>query len=140
MKKFLILLLFSVLSLSSFSQNPLTIYEVKGYLTGLGYTVDDKNIWSKALTQDDYFFCYKHFSPGLEYVIFAISEDGDVQDLDVYIYNSDGSVFKKDNDYSNIGLIEYSPTIDITRKCVVKNFKSNDPYYPSKCWLVVAYR
>lgn len=140
MKRILILFLFIVLSIGAFSQNPTKIYEIKGYLVGLGYTVDENNVWSQTLKQDENFYCFKHFSPGLNYVIFAFSEDNDVLDLDVYIYNSDGTIFKKDNDSENCALVEYVPSIDIVRKCVVKNYRSNTPYYASKCWLVVAYK
>lgn len=140
MKKLLILFLFCVMTVGVYSQNSAIYYEIKGYITGMGYKVDDSNVFFENLEEGNFFYCYKTFSPGLDYILFAFSEDGDVNDIDAYLLNSDGSTYKKDNDTKNSALIEYTPSIEITRKCMVKNYSSDTPYYASRCWLIIAYK
>jgi hypothetical protein len=108
MKKLLILFLFCVMTVGAYSQNSTIYYEVKGYLNGMGYTVDENNVWYQNIQEGEFFYCYKTFSPGLDYVLFAFSEDGDVKDIDIYLYNQDNSIYNKDADIKSSGLLEYT--------------------------------
>lgn len=56
MKKLLILFLFCVMTVGTYSQNSSIYYEVKGYLNGMGYTVDETNVWYQNIQEGEFFY------------------------------------------------------------------------------------
>jgi hypothetical protein len=136
-KNILLFALLFIPGLQSFAQSDRYLEGVKK-IEKLGYTIADEmnvNI-SESMTG----YSYRHFYGSLNYVVFAISEDKDVTDLDVYVYDEDGEVIEKDADESDMAVISFNTGRDMEGKIVIKNYKSNDPDYKSLCRYVVAYK
>jgi len=85
-------------------------------------------------------YYYKTFYAGLTYGILAFSDDGDVQDVDIYTYYSDGTLFMKDTSNANYAALDFVCYSNTTLKIVIKNYKTNTPDYPSVCRFFVAYK
>ena len=136
-KLLLLIALITFFGLQSFAQSDRYKEGVKK-LKELGYTIADEmkvNI-SEGMTG----YSYRKFYGSLKYAVFAISEDKDVIDLDVYVYNEDGEVVEKDADESDIAVVSFKTGYDTDGKIVIKNYKSKDPDYKSLCRYVVAYK
>lgn len=136
-KLFLLAALIAIFGLQSFAQSDRYKDGVKK-LKELGYTIADEmkvNI-SEGMTG----YSYRKFYGSLTYAVFAISEDKDVVDLDVYVYDEDGEVVEKDADESDIAVVTFKTGTDTNGKIVIKNYKSKDPKYESLCRYVVAYK
>ncbi len=63
---------------------------------------------------------------GVEYFIVAFSDDTDIKDMDLYIYNTKKRVIAKDVEYGPMGVITYKPYVTKELKIQVKNFESAD--------------
>lgn len=136
-KKLPLLALFVLFAATAFAQSQRYQDGVQK-LKDMGYTIADEmkvNI-SEGMTG----YSHRHFYGSLKYAIFAVSEDKDVIDLDIYVYDENGEVYEKDTDESDIAVITFKTGYDMDGKIVVKNYKSNDPDYKSLCRYVVAYK
>lgn len=108
-------------------------------LESMGYTISKEMMVNISEGQTGY--SYKTFYEGLTYIIYAMSEDGDVQDIDVYVYDtSDDGILKRDTEADDIAVVSFTPGRDIEGKVVIKNYKSDDPKYESKCRYIIAYK
>ena len=113
--------------------------KAKQELIDMGYTIaTEMKVTCKEGTTG---YSYRTFYSNLDYVVFGISDDGDVKDIDLYIYKSDGTLFEKDADNQDLAVLTFTSDEEIAdAKIVIKNYKSNDPDYESVCRYVVAYK
>lgn len=89
--------------------------------------------------QGESFYNYLNFTPG-EYMIVASSNDADVTDIDIYVYDAYGNLLIKDADYLSVAVTTFTVSYTQTFKVVVKNYSSYTPFYASKCTFFVAWR
>lgn len=135
MKKLILTLLLIITSLTLFSQS---YSSYKNYIVSNNYTIlADKY---EYITEGSYIYSYKIFYAGHKYIILATSDDTDVRDIDLYLYNPDGTIFMKDNDDSNLALIQFIPAYTLEMKIAVFNIKSYTPSYSSLCKFFIAYK
>lgn len=137
MKRIMFVALLLLSSIFSFSQSGLDkyYYAVK-YLQNNGYSIDRQEYG--LLKEGQYYYYEKTFYEGYTYAIVALSIDEDVQDLDLYVYESDGSLHIKDADKKPAAGVDVS--VSFTRKMTVKvvNYDSDTPTVPSNCKLIIA--
>jgi len=103
-----------------------------------GYTIVEEK--SAYIVEGNYLYSTRFFYQGLEYVIYADSDDSDVQDIDIYTYYSDGDGRDKDTTTDKNAVVVFTPMADITLKIVVKNYRSIDSINLSQCRYFVAYK
>jgi hypothetical protein len=140
MKKILLLFAILLFNIGLFAQNQ-RYYEVRNYIISLGYSIDENaNVWHQNLTEKDQFYNYKNYIYGNEYILVAFSQDTDVLDVDLWLCNPDGTIFKKDTDTKNIAVLFFTPAENYYMKTYVQNYSSLYPSYPSTCWLIVGYK
>jgi hypothetical protein len=113
-------------------------YKIKNALIENGFTVS-KDVY-QDLKEGETFKLEKDFYSGNDYVLVAFSIDGDVKDVDLYVYELDGDLYIKDATDANYALVEMSPQYSRNMTIKVKNYKSQTPSYLSKCLLLVAYK
>ncbi|NDC42651.1 MAG: hypothetical protein EBZ77_14070 [Chitinophagia bacterium] len=120
------------------AQEPAKYYEVLGYLKGQGYTVTEHQYCN--LEQGEICTMYHTCSADLKYVAFAFTADDDVKDIDLYIYDSYGNLYKKDAATDQSAAIGFVPSYTQNMKFSFKNYRSNTPAYASKVYLILAYK
>jgi hypothetical protein len=125
---------------SIFSQNTEVYSKIKTYIENMGYTISNKNSFYANLKQGEKFFSYKTFYPNNEYIIVAFSEDYYVNDIDVYLCETNGDIYKKDTDVDDVAVLKFSPAYEYSMKLYVENYDSDDPNYSSKCWVLIGYK
>jgi hypothetical protein len=105
----------------------------------MGYTISKEMEVNISEGQTGY--SYKTFYEGLTYIVYAMSEDGDVTDIDVYVYDtSDDEILKRDTEADDVAVVSFTPNKEIDGKVVIKNYKSSDPNYESRCRYIIAYK
>lgn len=92
------------------------------------------------LKQGEISYQFRTILQGLSYIFIAYSEDIDVRDIDVYLYDSDGSVLKSDTKVINLAAVAITPSYSREIKIVMKNYKSFTPNYASLCRYIIAYK
>jgi hypothetical protein len=141
MKKFLlvaaVLISFSSISFAQ-SSTGFTYNFIRGYCQGLGYSIGQE--WNANLAQGDYFTKTFTFDEGVEYDIVALSEDNDVQDVDIQILTPSGDVYTQDTKTSAYAEVNFTPSYTRTLTIKVKNYRSRTPNYASKVYFMIAYR
>jgi hypothetical protein len=137
MKKILMVLVLAIMSVFAFSQST-KYYEVRGALIDSGWNISADQ--QASLVEGGSAYYYKTFYAGYQYGILAFSDDSDVQDVDIYAYYSDGTLFMKDTSIANYAILDFNCYSDTTLKIVIKNYKSNTPSYASICRFFVAYK
>jgi hypothetical protein len=140
MKKLFLLFTILLFNIGLFAQNQ-RYYDVRNFIVNLGYTIDEtSNVWHQNLAEKEFFYNYKTYYQGTDYILVAFSQDIDVLDIDLWLCDTDGSVFKKDTDIENTAILYFSPAQNYYMKTVVQNYSSNYPYYSSTCWLIIGYK
>lgn len=138
MKKFLLMLTLLLVSVVGFSQSQ-RYYELKAFYLDRGYNIGNEQNFK--CVQGSSFYSIMNFSPSSQYVVVAMSDDSDVLDVDVYLYYSDGTLFMKDTDSSNIAIISFNCTSYVNNtKIYVKNYSSRTPNYASTLRFFIAYK
>lgn len=137
MKRIILMLTLVVMSLTVFSQyqkyNDLkALYRSYGYVIGLE---EEANI-----SQGNTAFSNVTFRNGNEYVIVAMSDDTDVQDIDIYTYYTSGALFLKDDDNSKIAIVSFNCYYSVILQIVIKNYSSLTPRWESKVRYFIAYK
>ncbi len=112
--------------------------ELKVLLRLDGWTISTEQY--AYLKQGESAYFYKTFQNALDYIIVGISDDNDVTDIDLHLYNSDGSEYDKDDTPDAAAEIWVSPYYTGQLRLTIKNAGSNTPHYASKCRFVIAYR
>ncbi len=111
----------------------------RGYLIGEGYTiVEDKYC---KLAQGETCSLTRRFFTNNTYKIIAFSDDTDVTDVDLYAYNSNGTLYDKDDEDDRSASLIIRPYLfarDL--KITWKSFASRTPRYSSTVYLIIGYK
>lgn len=121
---------------AAISQN--TGREIKAYLRQEGFSISTEQYAN--LSEGETARYFKNFYSGTDYAIIAYSEESGVQDIDVYLYDDDGSLIVKDTDTKDIAIITYSPYVTRQMKVVIKNYNSTSSYHEYDCKFIIAYK
>lgn len=103
-----------------------------------GYTIVDEKYGD--ISEGGYIYDFRTMYAKLNYIIVAESQDADVEDVDIIVYNEDGVISHKDIDKDSIALINFTAGFTRTVKIEVINYKSKTPKYQSRCRYFVAYK
>lgn len=139
MKKMFIIMtmLFVMLFGDLFAQSTAYI-SAKQVAISYGYTiVEEKGAY---IIEGDFVYNYRTFYEGCNYVIYADSDDSDVQDVDIYTYYSDGIIRDKDITSDKNAVISFIPGATIQLKIVVCNAISKDKINGSLCRYFIGYK
>ena len=82
----------------------------------------------------------KMFYASTQYLIYAFSEDDDVRDVDISLFESDGNLYASDASSSPTASLKFTTYVTREMKVVVKNYRSLSPGYASRLKFVIAYR
>jgi len=140
MEKILLILSLIVISICSFAQPAQSdAYRSKKYwAVEHGYTINQDKYG--YIVKGDYIYESYTFYAGTTYLIYAMSEDDDVTDVDIYLYNTNGSIYIKDSTKDSDAAVVFTPDYNIVLKVVVKNYISYDPYNKSLCRFFIGYK
>jgi hypothetical protein len=111
--------------------------EVISMLKADGYNIS--NEYYATLKEGETAYNFKTFYGYTNYIIVAISNDLNVSDLDLYVYNN-GSLYAKDDKSDEIAVTHIYTYVSKYMKVVVKNAASDTPEDESTCRFVVAYK
>lgn len=112
--------------------------EVKAYLKKKGYSISTEQY--AYLSKGEKAGHTKKFYSGLTYAIIAYSEEYGVKDIDIYLYDDDGSVLVKDTDSQKLAVVTYAPYVSRDMRVVVKNYESESSVKDYKCKIIIAYK
>ena len=136
MKKQILTLVLLLISVVGFSQS--RFIDAKNYVISRGYTIAEEG--SSSASQGGSVYTFRTFYSNLDYVVYACSNDDDVQDVDLYVINPSGTTFIKDNDTDRIAVVSFSLYNDIRFKIQAFNHSSLTPYSSSIIRYFVAYK
>jgi len=138
MKKLLITcVLMATVSMAATAQTNYETY--KRTLENNGYTIayDGYCDLSEGQTCKAFHTFYK----GNDYKVVAFSNDGDVTDIDVYLYEKNGDdQIDKDADATDLAVVNFSPSYTRECKIVWKNYASNSPKTESRVRCFICYK
>ncbi|MDR2475381.1 MAG: hypothetical protein LBD45_05940 [Bacteroidales bacterium] len=137
MKSIFIVVMLAIFALPMFGQSS-KYKEARAYLLNEGYSISTEQY--ADLAQGETAGHTKTFYKNSEYFIFAISDDSDVTDVDIYLNDASGSIYTKDTDTSNVAVVTFSPSFTREMRVVMKNYASNTPSYKSRCRILIAYK
>src|SRR5215469_16269721 len=105
-KHFINLVIVLVIPVITFSQS-CKYYDYLQTLIDQGYTISKNMGETKSdLKQGETTSpLYHSFTGGDDYIIVASSDDGDVTDVDAYLYDTDGTLVRRDSDNDPIAII-----------------------------------
>lgn len=130
---FSILLLFYITHTVEAQSN---IQELKYMMRNKGYSISSEQY--QYLERGETARYTKTFYAGTEYVIVAYSESSGVYDIDLTLYDDDGSVLTKDTDTSSTAIIQYLPRFTRNMRVVMKNYNSGSRSY--QCEFIIFYK
>lgn len=136
-KKLLLLVAIVFITSKSFAQSETYLRELR-VLKSYGYTIGDEEKVNCVEGGTGYY--YHTFSKGLTYIIVGCSDDENVSDVDLFLYDLDGNELKRDTDVSNLAMLSFVPNYDVRLKVVIMNYKSSTPDFASTCRFVVAFK
>lgn len=136
MKRLLILLAMTVLSLGIFAQSR---YEkVRQVYRSLGYNIGLEEYVN--LKEGSFGYSTVNFEAGSRYEIVAVSNDTDVKDIDLYVYYPNGELFMEDTDNSNLSVVSFNCTYSQSMKIIIKNYSSLTPNFASTIRYFIAWK
>ena len=99
---------------------------------------DDKKMHLKQGETD--YGIYK-LQPGKEYKIYCMSDDGDVTDGDIWVYNYETKeLMGKDVDNARMGIVNITDGKETIVQVIGKNITSKTPGYQSRFYILVVYK
>lgn len=136
MKRLLILLAMTVLSLGIFAQSR---YEkVRQVYRSLGYNIGLEEYAN--LKEGSFGYSTVNFEAGSRYEIVAVSNDIDVRDIDLYVYYPNGELFMEDTDNSNLSVVSFNCSYSQSMKVIIKNYSSLTPNFASTIRYFIAWK
>lgn len=137
MKKFIILT--GLLFMTAAAVHAQSKYNViVATLKLMGYSIGQE--WNCPLKEGQYFTKTFTFDEGVNFDIIALSEDGDVRDVDMEILTPGGYTYAKDTRTDNYAEVNFTPTFTRELTIRVKNYSSDAPNYASTVYFIVAYK
>src|SRR3569833_128362 len=118
-RRILIITVMLFISAMGFAQSGSSEYrQVLALLKDKGYSISTEQV--ADLKQGETAYHFKTFYKNLDYVIVAMSDDDDVTDVDVYLYEEDGDEYTKDTDTKNVAEVKLSRLVTRDMKVVIK--------------------
>lgn len=103
-----------------------------------GYTISQEKY--STLEEGESAYGYKEFFAGNDYKIVAISNDANVTDIDLFVYDEDESDYTSDTKASEVAIVNFHPLSTREMRIEIKNVSSDTPDDESTCRYVVAYK
>lgn len=113
--------------------------EIKALYESQGYTLSDDDFFTISEVNNN-LYKYRNFYSGTEYIIVVYPEESGINDLDLYLYDSDGSLLSKDSDSQPVAIVEYEPYTSRQMKVVVKLYDAYSSTYNYDVRLLIFYR
>lgn len=136
MKKVLLTIIFLSASYAIYAQN--VTAELKAYLRQNGWNVATEQY--AYLSEGESASYSKIFYAGTEYTIIAYSEESGVMDIDVFLYDEDGSLLEEDSDNADVATVGYAPYVSREMSVVFMNYDSVNSIKEYNCKLMIAYK
>ncbi len=136
MKTIITTILLSVLTLAAFTQSK--EQQIIDLLRSNGFSVSTTQ--SVRLAQGEGGYYWKTFYSGNNYFIVAFSEDSDVNDIDLYLYDSDGTLLIEDKDTKPVAVLDFNVHKQKDLKVVIKNYNSDLTSYEYPCKFIIFYK
>ena len=139
MKNVVIVLCLLIVSLHGFSQSQSQKYkEIKAILQNQGFSISVEQY--ADLAQGGTAHHDKEFYKDTEYVIIGMSDDDDVNDVDITLQSMSGEEYSKDTDSSSLALVRFEPSFSRKMRVIIKNYDSDTPSYKSRCRILIGYK
>jgi len=120
------LFLFAILLVAGFVTNNASAQsletELRALLRSEGYTIEHEEVM--ILEEDGSESIDFRVEGGYEYIFIVYTEDVEVNDLDIYLRDDDGSLLAEDEDVDRAAVVEYSPYVSRYMTVTVKNYDS----------------
>jgi hypothetical protein len=110
---------------------------VEATLKLMGYSIGQE--WNCPLKEGQYFTKTFKFDEGVNFDVIALSEDGNVQDVDMEILSPLGIPLLKDT-RSGYAEVNFTPNYTRSLTIKVKNYNSDTPNNASTMYFIVAYK
>lgn len=137
MKKSILFLIICLFVVSNMKSQTPAYYQAQGMSKANGYNIGTEQYGTAS--QGNTVYSWLDFNPG-DYMILALSDDSDVKDVDIFVYDEYGNLVIKDADDSPVAAVAFHCDYYKRYKVVMKNYKSNDPNYASILRFYVAYK
>ncbi|HTD42443.1 MAG TPA: hypothetical protein VK671_17560 [Mucilaginibacter sp.] len=138
MKKFLFVIGLLIAFASVSHAQGFTYSYIKNYAQGMGYGISQE--WYAPLEQGQHFSQSFNFHANTQYDIIALSEDGNVLDIDLEVVTPLGYEYASNNRSSRYAEVTFTPAYDCTLTVKVKDCSSYSPYYASRVYFMIAYK
>jgi len=112
--------------------------EIRQKMEDMGYT------WLTTqyayLSQGNTAYNYRTLYAYNNYVVVAYATETGVTDMDVYLYDNDGSMLAKDTETDKVAVLEYKPYSTREMKIVMKNYNAYCSTCEYKCEFMLFYK
>ena len=103
-----------------------------------GYTIVTQSYGT--LKQAESAYKLYSFLPYRDYIIVGISNDYNVTDVDLHVYDKHGYVYEKDDGPDDVAVVHIYTYSTQQMKVMIKNAKTDTPDDKSTCRFVIAYK
>ncbi len=126
MKKIFLLFLSLFAFTGFYAQNTNMEQEIKVLMSEYGYELSTSQY--AYISEGNTAYHYKTFYEGNDYVIVGFPEDDNIYDIDLYLYDGDGTLLAEGSSEEDFEIIEYTPYSSREMKVVIKNYESSNSY------------
>ena len=127
MKKVFLVLFFGVFIFTGISAQENNLeQEITVMMEEYGYELSTSQY--AYVSEGNTAYHYKTFYEGNDYMIVGFPEDDAIYDIDLYLYDGDGTKLAESASEDNFELIEYTPYTSREMKVVIKNYDSENDY------------
>lgn len=112
-------------------------YELRAFIRNNGLDISIERY--AYLSKGEQAYEYKTFYAGNTYAIIAYTSAYDVRDIDIYLYDDDGSLVVKDTKTDKTAVLIYRCYVTRRMRIVLENYDSRSSTTNYKCKFVVAY-
>ncbi len=137
MKKIFLSFVFIIFITSLFAQKA-EEKDLKALMKDLGYSWSETGSTKLRKGESEYY--YRTFYSGNEYAILTFSEDKRVYDVDLLLYDEEGSLIDKSISGKDFEKIEFSPTEAKQLKIVLNNYDCSPELVEYKCKFMIFYK
>ena len=137
MKK-IYLSIFFVFSISLLFTQKSEEKDLKALMKELGYSWSETK--SVKLREGESAYFWRTFYSGNDYAILAFSENSNVYDLDLHIYDKEGSLIDKSITDAGFEMIEFTQSDTKQVKIVINNYKCSPDQVVYKCKFMIFYK
>ena len=137
MKKIYLSLIF-IFSISSLFAQKSEEKDLKALMKELGYSWSETK--SVKLREGESEYLWRTFYPENQYAILTFSENSNVYDLDLHLYDKEGSLIDKSITDTGFEMIEFTQDDTKQLKIVINNYKCSPDQVVYKCKFMIFYK